>query len=67
MQSHLTAEQETITRLRRIRIDEAQKYLFPISRQKVFPEFGTPPEDTAIHFDGTVLVLLNLKKLGLHR
>ena len=53
-QSDLAVEQETITKLRRIRVDQAQKYLFPICKQKVFPEFGTPPDDTPVHFDGTV-------------
>lgn len=52
-QADLTVEQENIARIRRIRVDRAQKYLFPICKQKVFPEFGTPP-DKPTHFEGTV-------------
>ena len=56
-QSQLTMEQEKITRLRRICVDQAQKYLFPICKQKVFPEFGTPPDDTPAHFDVSDVVV----------
>ncbi|CAB3983709.1 Beclin 1-associated autophagy-related key regulator [Paramuricea clavata] len=56
-QLDVTAEQDNITRLRRIRVDQAQKYLFPICKQKVFPEFGTPPDDTPVHFDVSDVVV----------
>ena len=45
-QADLAAILDNVLRIRRIRFDQIQKNLFPISQQKVFPEFGTPPDDT---------------------
>ena len=53
-QSNLAVQQENIAKLRRIRVDQTQKYLFPISKQKVFPELGTPPVNMPAHLDGSV-------------
>ena len=51
----MVRELEHVSKLRKIHIDQMQKYLFPISKQKVFPEFGTPPDDTVMRYTGKQL------------
>ncbi|XP_046849701.1 beclin 1-associated autophagy-related key regulator-like isoform X2 [Xenia sp. Carnegie-2017] len=53
----LADQQQQVVTLRRIYIDQVQKYLFPIEKRSIFPEPETPPGIAATHCNASDVAL----------